>query len=64
MTKDSNVPLPRSIPSSMIIGLFEVNARMNPAVARITAEMRTAARLAWIVTSMASFLGYFFLLAR
>ena len=42
MTKDSNVPLPRASQFDDN-RVAEVNARMNPAVARITAEMRTAA---------------------
>ena len=62
--RDNSVPLPSSIPRSEIIGLLEVYANANPAVARMQADVRIAARLSSIVILMASFLGKVFLLFK
>ena len=55
MARDSKVPRPSKNPSSLIIGLAEVKARVNPAVARIIAEIRIAAKLLPMAAFMASF---------
>ena len=60
MTSDGGVPLPSSMPSSIMMGLFDVYASVNPETARITAEMRTATRLSEIVMRIASFLRMVF----
>ena len=56
MVRDNSVPLPSNIPRSEIIGLLEVYANANHAVARIPADVRIAARLSSIVILIASFL--------
>lgn len=49
MARDRRVPLPKSKPSSDIIGLFEVKASANPADASIIADEKIATRLLLMV---------------